>query len=51
MTEKQCKDGEWTQWIIFTINIRPPKLNKAVELGKLPNPSRPKYESAYAKKW
>jgi hypothetical protein len=51
MTEKQGKGGEWTQWIILTIDIRPPKLNKAVEFGELPNPSWPKYESAYAKKW
>ena len=49
--KKQGKGGEWTQWIILTIDIRPPKRNKAVELGKLPNPSWPKYESAYAKKW
>jgi hypothetical protein len=39
MTKKQGKGGEWTQWIILNIDIRPPKLNKAVEFGKLPNPS------------
>ena len=35
LTEKRVKGGEWTKWIILTIDIRPPALNEAVEFAKL----------------